>query len=618
MLRCKPLSLLIALTTFGLWGMDRPGQLDAAEAIESTIDTVTVYRDQAQVVRRFDVPASPELQRIRLTGLPAQLVEGTAYAESQAGTTVRSVRIVATTNTSPEIQQKLRQLRAEQQGLQDDLATAEQLLAVVEQDLLTIEKLVNFSADKVQQNLDRATLDAKTVTELADFSMQRRRLLAQELHDGQTRIDQLQEALTENQTQQKIVQAQQQKPSFEALLEVDSATGGWLRLAYRVKQVAWTPRYTLRGVSAEDGSHTFALQLDAVVSQVSGEDWQDVALVLSTAQPDIQSAGPMLTPLRVGTVAAGDAANGLGSGAMLESGFLGSEAEQVPDWQNRAVWQRDITLNAEAGRRQLDELSRDAGTQREIALDAGADITDATYRVPGRIDLDSRSGGQTVAISNDTLTGKLNYVVTPLLSSFAYRQAELTNTLERNLIAGEAGIYLDDKFIGTTTLSPTAAGGRLLVGFGADRQLRTRRELLSRDSSLHGGNQRQELKVRLVVSNYHDHPVSIRLLDRLPISKQDATISVTLSAEADDSLSDDGLYRRMQYPTGILRWDLDVPAERFGSQALDFEYGFTLEYDRQHQIVGDQMIESIRNDYRFENSSGGMGGGMGGMGGGIF
>lgn len=615
MLRCKPLSLLIALATFGLWGAAWSRQMDAAEAIASAVDAVTVYRDQAQVMRRLDVPASPELQSIRVTGLPTELIDGTAYAESDAGTTVRSVRVFATSNVSPESQRKLLQLRAEQQALQDERETAEQMLAVVEQDLMTIEKLVNFSADKVQQNLDRATLDAKTVTELADFSMQRRRLLAQELHSLQAQVEKLKTAIDANQREQSNVEAQQQTRSFEALLEVDSAEGGWVRLAYRVDQVSWTPRYTLRGRSADDGSHTFALQLDAIVSQASGEDWQDVVLTLSTAQPDIQSAGPMLTPLRVGTTAADNAAGFADNTSMMDTGLAGSEAEQVPSWQDRAVWQRDIALNAEAGRRQLDELSRDAGTQREIASDAGTDITDATYRVPGRIDLDSRTAGQTVAISSDTLAGDLNYVVTPLLSSFAFRQAELTNTLERNLIAGEAGIYLDDKFIGTTTLPPTAAGGRLLVGFGADRQLRTRRELLSRDSSIHGGNQRQELKVRLVVSNYHDQPISVRLLDRLPISKQDATISVALSADADDKLSDDGLYRRMQYPTGILRWDLDVPAERFGSKAFDFEYRFTLEYDRQHQIVGDQLIESIRNDYRFENSSGG---GMGGMGGGIF
>ncbi|QEG38762.1 DUF4139 domain-containing protein [Roseimaritima ulvae] len=613
---CNTTSLLLALLTFVPLGIARPAQGRADEAVASAIDAVTVYRDQAQVIRRFDVPASPELQRIRVTGLPAQLVEGTAYAESEANTTVRSVRVYTTTQVSPESQQKLRQLRAELGELEDELEAAEQMLAVIEQDLLTVEKLVRFSAEKAQQNLDRATLDSKTVTELADFTMQRRRLLAAELHEAQGQVQQLQEDIVENQSRQQKISAQQQTRAFEAMVEVNSPEGGWVRLAYRVNQVSWTPRYTLRGQSGDDDSRTFELQLAAVVSQASGEDWQDVALTLSTAQPDIQSAGPMLTPLRVGTAAtAGGTAAVSPSPAETLAGLSGRDGQEVPGWQDQAVWQRDIGLNAEAGRRQLDELSRDLNAQREVAADAGADITDATYRVPGRIDLDSRAGGQTVAISNDTLNGELAYVVTPLLSSFAYRQAELTNTLGRNLIAGEAGIYLDDKFVGTTTLPPTAAGGRLLVGFGADRQLRTRRELLSRDSSIHGGNQRQELKVRLVVSNYHDHPVSVRLLDRVPVSNQDAAISVALSAEADDQLSDDGLYRRMQYPTGILRWDLDVPAERFGSKAFDFEYRFTLEYDRQQQIVGDQMIESIRNDYRFENSSGG---GMGGMGGGIF
>ncbi len=78
----------------------------------------------------------------------------------------------------------------------------------------------------------------------------------------------------------------------------------------------------------------------------------------------------------------------------------------------------------------------------------------------------------------------------------------------------------------------------------------------------------------------------------------------------------------MQRPTGVLRWDLEIPKHRFGSEAYDFDYQFSLEHDRLRTIVAENLLQHIRNDYRFENSNGGGGGagaggaGFGGFGGG--
>ncbi|TWU37371.1 hypothetical protein Poly41_35010 [Novipirellula artificiosorum] len=157
----------------------------------------------------------------------------------------------------------------------------------------------------------------------------------------------------------------------------------------------------------------------------------------------------------------------------------------------------------------------------------------------------------------------------------------------------------------------------MIVGFGADRQLRSRRELLAREESIRGGNRQTELRYRLVLSNYHDRAVEVWLRDRMPLTSPQGAIGVSLQGEAEEQLSDDPLYLRMQRPIGILWWDLTVPARRFGSDAFDFEYSITVELDKEQQIVGDAMIEQVRSDYRFENiGGGGLAGGMGGMGGG--
>ena len=54
----------------------------------------------------------------------------------------------------------------------------------------------------------------------------------------------------------------------------------------------------------------------------------------------------------------------------------------------------------------------------------------------------------------------------------------------------------------------------------------------------------------------------------------------------ENQLSQDGLYRRIQYPRGIMRWDLDVPAERFGEKAFDLEYTSTVCLIEGFAIIG--------------------------------
>jgi len=94
-----------------------------------------------------------------------------------------------------------------------------------------------------------------------------------------------------------------------------------------------------------------------------------------------------------------------------------------------------------------------------------------------------------------------------------------------------------------------------------------------------------------------------------------ADIAVQLS-QLEFPISIDGLYARLQKPRGILRWDLEVPAERFGEKAFDVEYSYSTEFDRNQMLTAIQPKEQLESDYlEFSTPSGSMGGGMGGMGG---
>ena len=275
--------------------------------------------------------------------------------------------------------------------------------------------------------------------------------------------------------------------------------------------------------------------------------------------------------------------------------------------------QRDLGLNLLAGQMQQIELLAAAKSWRTVAQDVGDDLASETYSLKQPVSLKTLRQQQLVHISNLNLEAEMYHIATPLLSSYAYRESQMTNT-ETSLLSGPASIYLDDQFVGRTEIPSTANGQLLTIGFGADPQVRTRRELMDKQENVQGGNLQLQFAYRLVINNFKDRPIKLRLLDRMPVTREQQQLSVSLD-DSQQPLSDDALYNRVERPQGVLRWDLTVPAGRHGSQAFDVQYGYSAEFDRSHVLSAADMLEEMQADYRDIPSGGG--GGFGG-GGGVF
>ncbi|WP_182868775.1 DUF4139 domain-containing protein [Stieleria mannarensis] len=577
--------------------------------VDSPIAAVTVFRRQANVVREIEIQPSNAPQVIRVTGLPKTIRDQSVRWESDAGITVRSLRV---TPHQIKVDQAAKKAWAEEIAKQNlAIQDAAHEVAVIEQDLETIEDLVEFTAAKTNKGLGESKLEVESVTAIADFVMQRRRMLAKELHGARQELQSLQDQL--DASIQKAQRESESKPeaTFDAVLMVDSPRGGTLRLSYWVDEVSWQPQYSIHATTGRQGEDSFVVQLDGTVSQNSGEDWRGVRLAFCTGVPNLQAATPLLVPLRVSVDQA------TGDGDARSGAVMSRQSAAAPAWEDPALWQRNLALNTEAAGRQVVEINRRQSVQRELADDASTNLADETYRVATPIDVADQTAEQAITILRWDITSPIYRVVTPLLSSFAYREAALENQLGQSLVGGEATVFLDGRFVGRTTLPPTAAGGEFAVGLGVDRQVRTRRELLSRDESIQGGNRLSRLEYRLVINNYHNDEIDIRLYDRIPITSDSGTVNVVTDSGSLGQLSGDAKYLRMQRPTGILRWDLTIPAKRFGSNAYDHHYHYTIEMDRTQSIISNDVVQQMQNDLRFNQSGGGgMGGGMGGFGGG--
>jgi uncharacterized protein (TIGR02231 family) len=98
------------------------------------------------------------------------------------------------------------------------------------------------------------------------------------------------------------------------------------------------------------------------------------------------------------------------------------------------------------------------------------------------------------------------------------------------LLPGVAGVYVGDEFAGRAAIPATPPGGELELAFGADERVEIERKVLERRRESAGLLSKEEVyryRVRIAVKNRYAAEVPVKLLDLVPVSR-DEKIEVRL------------------------------------------------------------------------------------------
>jgi hypothetical protein len=603
---------------------------------EGRVTHVTLYRGQAQITRAIPIEGAAGPLEVVIGNLPEQVIPNSLFAEGGDAVEVRAVRF-RTRAVGEEPREEVRHLDDQIAQVQRQLelnGKRRELLAKRSEYLL---KLENFTGPTAQSDLSKGVLDAEALERITTFTFaQHEKIaeddvqLAQEARDLNARME-----LLARQKAEITAGASRTVREAVVFVEKHADAGAELRLNYLVGNCGWAPTYTMR--SSADRKQV-RVEYNALIQQLTGEDWTGVTLTLSTASPTLGAAGPGLAPFHVtltsnpvaasminGQVQSGEA---FGANAMFGLGATkGQIVEQLQGLNQQRVEFANATGNAvlfDDRNRFNFSLNDIACTVQQLELNGDAtavsvlraespelDGPSLSYELRGGVSLASRSDQQMVRIMQTDMSSDFYHVAVPVLTSFVYREAELTNGSDEDLLAGPITVYLDGRFVGQGEIPSVARGQKFVVGFGADPQLRTRRELVDKTDSLQGGNRETTFEYRLAIENYTGAPTTVRVLDRLPHAENGADIEVTL-AKTSDPLSADKLYQREERPVGLLRWDVEAPANASGEEARLIEYEYSVEYDRQYVVSLPQSKQ--RQQEEFERLERGRRGGRGGKG----
>lgn len=503
-----------------------------AQKHTARIERVTVYTRGALVERSQAVQLGNGEQTITFTGMSPYLDSRSLQVRANGRLTVLGVSHRTARPDSAAHAARLRQ--------------AEAALTAVDRRLQQVrdeQEVVEAQKELLKTNCSVGSRTVATplagIRELNTYYGQEMLSLKRKTQDLATQL----ETLNEERTQKARVRDSLASARLQTVTEVDvkvsttQAGRATFNLCYYVDRASWYPSYDVRS----DGTQQpLQLSYKANIRQNSGEQWQGISVVLSSASPNRSNTAPQIgtywldfepeqRPMRARGRSAGNRAAAAAPVEMLqmrvaEDVAMAEEAEEEEESTVQAVTQRQAPFGYEFA------------IQAPLTLPADNSIV-------------------TTELARHEMPATYIYKGYPKHDGQAFLVADATGWQQLNLLQGQATVFFDNAYVGKSSLDPTVSSDTLRFSLGRDPGITLQRTKITDSSTRRflGSNQEQTMAWRITVRNLRQQPVSLMVYDQVPVARS-SEIKVSVEQLSNGSLDSD---------TGVVTWQLDLqPGEQ--------------------------------------------------------
>ncbi len=311
-----------------------------------------------------------------------------------------------------------------------------------------------------------------------------------------------------------------------------------VELTYLVGNVSWSPYYDIR---VKDNKSDVQFFLKANIYQSTGEDWNNVKLKLTTANPAEGGVKPELQTNWLSFRPREYSNNqNIGFKDVITGGTPASYGDKV-------IEEEDPTPSNYKTKFAQPKVSQNMfNTEFE---------TNIAYTIP------SDNQNHQVDLTSFAQSAIYGYSVVPKLNKEVFVTAQVLANDLINQISGEANVYYDGTFTGKTMISPTV-NDTLLLTLGKDKRIQVERKKLKEfcSNSFFGGTKTESITWEITIKNTRKEAVTLTIEDQIPVST-DKEIEVKLTDKGNANLDE---------ATGKLTWKLDLTPEK--SQIIKFSF----------------------------------------------
>ncbi len=344
-------------------------------------------------------------------------------------------------------------------------------------------------------------------------------------------------------------------------VSVETRGQATLDLEYLVSNTGWQPAYDLRAQKTLD---KVELAYRAKVWQRTGEDWNDVALALSSARPQIGAQGPEPVAAWVGVEAPRPASS---------VGYAGEE-------KRKSVPKRRYGKAKELKDEEADALE-DAKPEPRPFASVESEGLSVRFQLPKPATIQSRREPTTLLVGDATLAIQAERQCVPALDTTVWLRGKARNSSPWTMLPGTAAVFFGADYLGTAQIGIVQPGQELTLHLGADPGLTVKREQtedMSKGPGFLSSTSSDTKGWRVHIENHGtlgaaaDGSVEVIVREVLPRAR-DERIEVELSKSSQPE-SDLVRWKQDREERGIHTWVLRVPT---GEKGIDLLWQRTIQ-----------------------------------------
>jgi uncharacterized protein (TIGR02231 family) len=532
---------------------------------------VTVYADRAEVVRVFKGDLAAGEQSLLFDNLPANVDFSSIRVEGTGAFTLIDIR-PETVQVKEVANEAIRALQAKiqaQEIVQKELALAEGRVAFRRGALdKVLGRLTSVGKESANPEMDPLKWAA-----YLDFQAEQQVALDKEATDLAKRVKESRQLVD---TYNREISAlngnlSRSRNLARVNLDVKAAGAAEVRLSYVVHGPSWKPVYDLR---ADTKGKTLEITYHAELRQSTGEDWQGVALKLSTAEPSVGGREPEMSPwflAKAEPVALDE--------LRRESESLDRRGSVVA---GRTAGEKQNFLAADNRFNAFTATS--AGKLADATVSTAAVVaggTAATYVIERTTDIKSDNKLAKVTVMRLLLPSTYRHSCVPKLSGYVYLKTHATNKSDFTLLPGRTSVFLDGAFVANSSMDLVPAGQEFWTFLGVDQSVSVERKELARREESSGVFGKKTLRTVFdqvfKVKNGKATEIDLVIWDQLPMGDHE-DIKVVL--EEPKYEKDSESFKMTE--TKFVEWRHAVKA----GEKRDVPFRFAIERPADMQVIG--------------------------------
>ena len=593
------------------------------KSITSKVKSATIFLNNAQVTRIKEVKLDPGIQLLKFIGLSPFIDK-------------KSIQIKAKNIEIQAVNFKKNYLSKNKKSI--ELISLEKKLNFLDKEiekenvnLLTTQEKIRFFKEN-RSIRGSQTLTVIALKETAQFYGDQMNLLnTKELNSNNT--------LKRLQREKKLVTKQLEgltiKNSYftgEIIVKVtsDLAKNTDFQLIYNVSNVSWYPTYDVR---VTDINSPLTIVYKANVKQNSKVDWNNVKLQFSSANPNQSTKAGKITPYFIGYgtrppnyknnideisgYVSDNKGNLPGVSVIVKGTTIGTETNfdgkysiKIPNSKSTLVFSylgykieerltnnstinvtmqennvslNEIVVTARGIKREKKVLGYSASYIKTGKKDSNYSIpteeivnqTSVSFKIIEPYTIKSSNKDYVVSMKTYQTDATYIYYTVPRIEERAFLVASLKNWEQYNLLEGEASIYFEDTFIGTSLIDTRFTKNNLDISLGVDKNITVKRTK-SKDFTTKQfiGNKKEETSLwDIAIKNNKRQSIKIIILDQIPIStREEITIALDKSFNGE-----------LDKKTGEIKWRKIINS----NDIEEFQLKYTARYPKNKELLLD-------------------------------